>query len=148
LGDGTPRTVGPAAEEHPVDGRPMVGRHGDRYGSAGLVVPALLASAAGMLLTALTNDAVAVVTGVVLFSAGFGIAQNATLTLMYARVTASGYGTVTALWNFAYDAGMGVGAVAFGMIAERTGYPLAFALTAVLTLTALLPALTDRAAND
>ncbi|MBB4920333.1 MFS transporter [Streptosporangium saharense] len=125
----------------------LAGRHGDRYGSAGLVVPALLASAAGMLLTALTNDAVAVVTGVVLFSAGFGIAQNATLALMYARVTASGYGTVTALWNFAYDAGMGVGAVAFGLIAQRTGYPLAFALTAVLTLAALLPAFTDRAAN-
>lgn len=62
---------------------------------------------------------------------------------MYARVPTSGYGTVSALWNFAYDAGMGVGAVGFGWLASQTGYPLAFAVTAALMLTALVPAWRD-----
>jgi hypothetical protein len=35
----------------------------------------------------------------------------------------------------AYDGGMGVGAAGFGVLAARTGYPVAFALTA-----AVLPA--------
>ncbi|MET9539089.1 MFS transporter [Streptomyces sp. NPDC006553] len=120
------------------------GRHGDRHGPASLVLPGLAVSAAGTLLTSLVHSPVAVVVGVALFGVGFGVTQNATLTLMYARVPTSGYGTVSALWNFAYDAGMGVGAVGFGVLAGRTGYPLAFALTAALMLTALAPAWRDR----
>nr|WP_236070688.1 hypothetical protein [Streptomyces polyasparticus] len=63
---------------------------------------------------------------------------------MYARVAPEGYGTVVAMWNFAYDAGMGVGAVGFGLLAAGLGYPLSFACTAALMLTALVPALRDR----
>jgi hypothetical protein len=37
------------------------------------------------------------------------------------------------------DAGMGGGALGFGLLAEQTGYPMAFALTAVLMLTAVAP---------
>lgn len=122
----------------------FAGRVGDRRGAAGLVLPGLLLSAIGLLVTALTGSAVAVLAGVTLFGIGFGIAQNATLTLMYARVPESGYGTVSALWNFAYDAGMGVGAVGYGAIAGHTGYPAAFALTAAVMLLALWPACQDR----
>ncbi|MFF9852569.1 MFS transporter [Streptomyces litmocidini] len=122
----------------------VAGRHGDRHGSAALLVPGLVVAAGGTLLASLTHSPVAVVIGVALFGIGFGVTQNTTLTLMYARVPASGYGTVSALWNFAFDAGMGVGAVGFGFLAGRTGYPWAFALTAVLMLTALAPARRDR----
>ncbi|QNA70752.1 MFS transporter [Streptomyces sp. So13.3] len=122
----------------------FTGRIGDRRGAAGLVLPGLLLSAVGLLVTALTGSPVAVLAGVTLFGIGFGIAQNATLTLMYARVPESGYGTVSALWNFAYDAGMGVGAVGYGAIAAHTGYPAAFALTAAVMLLALWPACQDR----
>jgi len=66
---------------------------------------------------------------------------------MYARVPESGYGTVSALWNLAYDAGMGLGAAGFGAVAAQTGYPASFALTAALMLAALAPALRDRRAT-
>ncbi|MDH6219404.1 MFS transporter [Streptomyces pseudovenezuelae] len=120
------------------------GRFGDRHGSARLVLPGLLLSAAGLLITAATGSALAVVAGAAVFGAGFGLAQNATLTLMYARVSASSFGTVSALWNLAYDGGMGVGAAGFGILAGVTGYPWAFAVTALLMLGALVPALRDR----
>lgn len=122
----------------------VAGRIGDRRGPAHLVLPGLLISAAGLLLTALTGCAPAVLAGVAVFGAGFGVAQNATLTLMYTRVPASGYGTVSALWNVAYDAGMGAGAVGYGALAARTGYTAALALTAGLMLLALRPAWRDR----
>ena len=41
------------------------------------------------------------------------------------------------------DGGMGVGAAGFGVLAGLTGYPWAFAVTAVLMLGALAPALRD-----
>lgn len=69
------------------------------------------------------------------------------LSLMYARVPESGYGTVSALWNLAYDAGMGLGAAGFGAVAAQTGYPASFTLTGVLMLAALAPALRDRRAT-
>ncbi|MEV6736326.1 MFS transporter [Streptomyces sp. NPDC051104] len=124
----------------------FAGRRADRRGAAGLVVPGLVASAAGILVVALTGVPAAVVAGAAVFGAGFGITQSATITLMYSRVPASGYGTVSALWNVAYDAGMGIGAVGFGAVAGLTGYPWAFVLTALLMLTALVPAWWDQTA--
>jgi hypothetical protein len=62
------------------------------------------------LVVAETRSPVTVVAGVALFGIGFAITQNATLPMMYSRVTSSGCGAVGGLWNFAYDAGMGVGA--------------------------------------
>jgi len=81
----------------------------------------------------------------VVFGAGFGVAQNASLILMFERVQPSGYDTASALWNLAYDAGLGVGGAGFGVLVAQTGYSAAFACTAVLMLVALVPALRDRA---
>jgi len=95
-------------------------------------------------LIALTHSPIAVLIGVGVFGLGFGVAQNATLAVMYARAARADYGVVGALWNFAYDAGMGVGALSFGVFADQIGYSWAFALTAALMLIALVPALKDR----
>ncbi len=110
------------------------GRRGDRRGPGGLLAPAVLAVAAGVLLVSQTSDPVAVLAGVSLFGAGFGIAQNASLALMLNRVAEPGYGMVSALWNLAYDGGMGAGAAGFGALAGVSGYPLAFAAVAALVL--------------
>jgi predicted MFS family arabinose efflux permease len=87
----------------------------------------------------------------VLVGAGFGVAQNASLTMMFDAVPPSGYDTASALWNLAYDGGLGLGGVAFGVLAAQTGYPVTFAATAALMLVALVPvyrgSLTGRASN-
>jgi predicted MFS family arabinose efflux permease len=121
------------------------GRYGDRHGSAGLLVSGVAAAGVGMLTLVPTGSATAVVAGMALFGAGFGIAQNASMAQMFGRVSRSRYATVSALWNLAYDAGLGLGAAWFGAVAAQTGYPTAFALTAALVLAALLPAWHDRA---
>jgi MFS family permease len=79
-----------------------------------------------------------------LFGIGFGITRNVTFTLMIDRAPVSGYGTASALWSLAYDAGYGAGPAAFGAVVGRTGYPAAFGLTGMLMLAALVPALRDR----
>jgi predicted MFS family arabinose efflux permease len=82
-----------------------------------------------------------------LFGIGFGIGQNATFALMIGRMPPSGAGTASALWNLAYDAGYGAGPAVFGVFVVYTGYPVAFALTGMLMLAALVPAVRDRAAR-
>ena len=63
-------------------GRPLprrraagAGRHGDRHGHAGLLVPGLLTGAAGMSLLIWVTAPVALITGMCLFGIGFGISQ-------------------------------------------------------------------------
>jgi len=123
------------------------GRHGDRHGHAGLLVPGLVTATAGMTFLIWVTAPAALITGMCLFGTGFGISQNATFTLMIDRTPASSYGTASALWNLAYDAGYGAGPAVFGIFAARTGYPAAFALTGMLMLAALVPAARDRAAS-
>lgn len=115
-----------------IAGRWIAGRHGDRRGAAGLLVPGVFVTTAGIALLSLTASPAAVVAGALLFGAGFGVTQNASLTVMYDRVPESGYSMVSAVWNLAYDAGMGIGAAGFGALAAHTGYPGGFALTAIV----------------
>jgi MFS family permease len=125
-------------------GRWWAGRHGDRHGHVGLLIPGLLTAAAGMTTLIWVTTPAAVIAGMCLFGIGFGISQNVTFALMIDRVPASGYGTASALWNLAYDAGYGAGPAVFGVFVAHIGYPAAFALTGLLILAALAPAVRDR----
>src|SRR5262245_7740682 len=123
------------------------GRRGDRTGHARLLVPALVIASLGMITMIWLASPAAVIAGMFLFGTGFGIGQNATFALMIGRMPASGLGTASALWNLAYDAGYGAGPALFGLLVNHTGYPAAFALTAVLMLAALPAARREHSAG-
>jgi predicted MFS family arabinose efflux permease len=120
------------------------GRFGDRYGHTRLLAPGILLSVAGMACIAATHAPALVIGGAGVFGAGFGLLQNATLALMYARSAPGGYDAVSALWNAAYDAGMGAGAIGMGLVVRPFGYPATFLLTAALVSFALIPARRER----
>ncbi len=121
-------------------GRWWAGRRGDRSGHARLLVPALAIASAGMVTMIWLASPAAVIAGMCLFGIGFGICQNATFALMIDRMPPSG------LWNLAYDTGYGAGPALFGLVVNHTGYPAAFALTAVLMLAAVPVARREHAA--
>src|SRR5260370_22285319 len=90
---------------------------------------------------------VAMLAGLCLFGIGFGISENATFAVMIDRVPRSDYGTVSALWSLAYDGGYGAGPAMFGMFVIYTRYPAAFAITGMLMIAALIPAMRHHAAG-
>ncbi|HWG13875.1 MAG TPA: MFS transporter, partial [Streptosporangiaceae bacterium] len=118
-------------------GRWGAGRQGDRHGHARLLIPGLVTASLGMTAMIWLTSPVAVIVGMCLFGTGFGIVENATFVLMIDRMPASGFGTASALWSLAYDAGYGAGPAAFGLLVAHTGYPAAFALTGALMLAAV-----------
>jgi predicted MFS family arabinose efflux permease len=122
----------------------LAGRNSDRRDPARQVIPALATASVGLMLLAIISSSVAVVVGSLIFGLGFGIMQNASLTLMYQRVSVSGYDAVSAVWNLAYDAGMGIGAAGFGLLALGVGYTTAFLIAGAAILFALAPAVRDR----
>ena len=121
----------------------QAGRHGDRYGHARLLIPALAVAALGMAAMIVLGSPVVLFAGMVLFGAGFGVIENATFALLIEQLPEA---KASALWNLAYDAGYGAGPAVFGLICVRTGYPAGFALTGVLILAAVPAALRERKA--
>lgn len=121
----------------------VAGRFGDRHGSGALLLPASALAAAGIAALFWVPDPAVTILGAVVFGIGFGIAQNVTLALMLERVPTAEFGRTSALWNLAYDAGMGIGAVGFGLLVAPFGYPVSFAVTAAVLALALVPAWRD-----
>lgn len=122
----------------------FAGRLCDSHGPARLLVPGLVLSAVGMAMLAATGEAAVVIAGATVFGIGFGVLQNASLTLMYARVPAGGEGAVSAIWNAAYDLGMAAGALGAGLVVASVGYSAVFVMTAVVVLPALVLVRRDR----
>jgi len=125
-------------------GRWIAGRIGDRHGAMRLIVPGILFVTVGTAGLVVSPAAVVVLAGATLFGAGFGMLQNASLTLMYARTTTGEYGVVSAIWNAAYDGGMAVGALVVGFAGSVIGLGPAFLVVAVIVATTLLVARLDR----
>ncbi len=121
------------------------GRQGDRHGQTRLLIVGVAACAVGMAILAIGPGAAPVMAGATLLGLGFGAAQNASLSLMFERVPVSGYDMVSAMYNLAYDAGMGLGAATFGVLAVRTGYAGAFLAVGLLLVLGLAPVWRDRA---
>jgi len=119
----------------------QAGRHGDRYGHARLLIPALVTAAVGMAAMTALGSPVAIFAGMTLFGAGFGVIENATFALLIERLPEA---KASALWNLAYDAGYGAGPAVFGLVCARTGYPAAFALAGALILAAVPVAVHER----
>ena len=111
------------------------GRFGDRRDPRLLLAPSLACAALGMV--ALSSEGMALLGGALLFGAGFGALQNATLLLTMQRVPKSEYGLGSTLWNVAFDAGTGAGAFVFGFVVGALGFSWAFGLCAGLLVAAL-----------
>ena len=118
-------------------GRWVAGRLGDRGGQSRLLVPGLALSIAGVVAMAVIGSDALVLAGAATFGAGFGVLQNATLSLMYARVPESGFSAVSAIWNAGYDLGMAVGAAGVALLVTSVGFGPAFLVTGL----AMVPAL-------
>jgi predicted MFS family arabinose efflux permease len=113
------------------------GRLGDRVGSHRLLAPSMLLTATGMACLVATDNSGAVVAGMALFGVGLGGAQNASLAVMFDRAAHDRVAQVSVIWNLAYDAGMGFGAIAFGMLSGIIGYSMGFAAVAAVLFTAV-----------
>jgi len=124
--------------------RVFIGRFGHRIAARPALLLSVVTGAIGMAGLMRLDSPATVLIGAGLFGTAFGVAQNVTIAVMFDRVDESEFGRVSALWNVAYDSGMGFGAVGIGLVLGFVAYPAAFTLTAALMLTAMVPAWRDR----
>ncbi|RAJ58367.1 putative MFS family arabinose efflux permease [Streptomyces sp. Amel2xB2] len=123
-----------------IAGRWGAGWLSDRLGPGRLLVASVLACAAGM-----AGFAAAVagappwpvsMAAAAVYGLGFGVLQNDTLVVMFARAGPRGSGLASTAWNMAYDAGTGVGAAGVGVISGAFTMGGAFAAAAAVIVAA------------
>ena len=107
-----------------------MGRSIDRHGPKKAVIAGVVSTTAAMLCLTLPGDA-AVIAGMVGSGAAFGVLQSATLTQLLQRAAPTQADGVSAVWNAAYDAGLGLGGLGIGALAAAAGYAAAFAIAAI-----------------
>jgi predicted MFS family arabinose efflux permease len=111
----------------------------DRLGSRLLLPAALAACAVGLGTVAgglHTSDALVLV-GAGVFGIGFGAVQNLTLVLAFSRAGPAAESTASAMWNAAFDAGTGLGALLLGGVSAGIGLPWTYAVVAAVLLLVL-----------
>jgi|SRR5690554_359576 len=123
----------------------VAGRLSDRYGSRRFLVPAMLLASGGIAVLFFVDSPAAIIGGMAVFGVGLGAVQNLSLTLMLENTHAGDFARVSVLWNIAFDAGMGIGSVAFGYLAIITGYPWGFAILGLVMALTVVPARPKRA---
>lgn len=121
--------------------RPFSGRIVDNMGTRGydlVVVPGILFMAAAMLLLAHISGLGYLILGGVIYGIGFGFVQPTMLALCISNVQPSKRGAANATYWTAFDIGIALGSVLWGIVANAFGYEMMFNLTAIPPLLALL----------
>ncbi len=123
-------------------GRWRVGRLADRAGTRLLLPGAVALGVVGLAALAAGlgfGVDVLLLAGAAGFGTAYGAVQNLTLVAAFARARGRGVPTVSAVWNAAFDAGTGIGAVVVGALAATgLGVPAALGACAGL-IAACLP---------
>jgi predicted MFS family arabinose efflux permease len=130
-------------------GRWRVGRAADRAGTRLLLPGTVVLGVVGLaaLVAGLwRREDVLLVAGAAAFGAAYGAVQNLTLVVAFARARGHGTSAVSAVWNAAFDAGTGIGAVVVGALAA-TGMGVPAALGACAGLIAVCLPLAARAST-
>ncbi len=115
----------------------------DRYGAERFVWPLVLATLAGMALTAWSvvhGDATrtwAFLLGMVVLGLAYGALQNLTLVIAFHAVHRRHHNLASAVWNVGFDAGTGLGSVAVGAVALHTSFTTALLLAAAVSVVVL-----------
>ncbi|TGT74923.1 MFS transporter [bacterium M00.F.Ca.ET.159.01.1.1] len=115
-------------------------RHVDRHGPKVPTGAGLASCALAAVCLALPSQA-AMLTGMLLSGMAFGVLQSATVADVLSRAAPSQRDGAGALWNVAYDAGLGIGGLAVAALATSVGFSAAFAATAALFALVMLFAL-------
>jgi len=117
----------------------------DRVGASCVLLVGLLCSMASIPLLGWTPFPYAPLLSGMLFGPSFGAIATATHFRLLSRAKSHESGAANALFNVAFNAGMGVGGLLFGGVASVAGYPLMFTVAALWICLAVAVFLVDRA---
>jgi MFS family permease len=109
----------------------------DRFGRASVLVPALVAGAAGLAVLAVAQAQWALLVAAALYGIGIAATQTNILALIVDRTDVSALGSAMATYTLAWDVGAVVGSVLLGIVVGATSYGAVFAMCALFPVAGL-----------
>ena len=109
-----------------VVSRPIAGRLSDIFGRTAVMVPGLLLAAAAMWLLAISSSVPLLFVVAALYGLGFGTAYPALMALLADRVEVGQRGAGMATFTAAFDLGIGIGSIFWGLVVQFTGFGIMF----------------------
>ena len=106
--------------------RPIVGPLQDRRGDNIVVIPALLAFAAGIVVLAISDASWLLLTSAALLGLGYGVIYSALLAIAVGMAPRSRVGLASSTYFLGVASGMGVVPVLAGVLVDATGYRATF----------------------
>jgi predicted MFS family arabinose efflux permease len=137
----TPATVALGLLVHSltcVGARGAAGLFSSDRGQAMLLRWGLAATVLGLIALSTATGPSALVLATALLGGGFGLVQNASFLRMLAVPASNVAGAASTLWSVTYDAGLGLGAVLFGLMASTFGIFATLGVIAVLAALVLI----------
>ncbi|HUL72576.1 MAG TPA: MFS transporter [Vicinamibacterales bacterium] len=118
-------------------GRLTIGRALDRLGHRRVLLPVLVAPAAGLLLLGVTYGPTLFIASAVTFGAGFGLMYPAFAAYVIAHVPPARRGAAFGAIIAAFDTGLGTGSTAMGSLIEAFGFRTAYLAAGALAILAV-----------
>jgi MFS family permease len=112
--------------------RPFIARYADQVGHQRVVLPCLVAVAAGVGLLALAESRTGFLVSAFVFGTGFGSAYPIFVAHLMKKVSQERRGATFGALIGAFDIGIGTGSMAIGWMGEHYGYGRAFGVAAAL----------------
>ena len=117
--------------------RPFIARYADQVGHERVVLPCLVAVAAGVTLLALAESRTGFLVSACVFGTGFGSAYPIFVAHLMKKVAQERRGATFGALIGAFDVGIGTGSMAIGWLGEHYGYGRAFGVAAALAATSI-----------
>lgn len=110
----------------------------DRYGRAKAIAPGLVLAALSMFFLAAARGTAAFLGVAAVYGTAMGFAHPALMALAIDRAGPGGRGAAMGTFTAAFDLGIGLGSVFLGLVADRFGYPLMYAVAGIVAACGLL----------
>jgi MFS family permease len=104
----------------------------DRFGAVRLSGSALVLTAAGLAICGLAPNEAGLLAGTVVYSVGVAFLFPAMIAMAVNRVVPEERGSVVGTTSAFLDIGFGIAPIVLGFVAERTGYPGTFLVSAIV----------------
>lgn len=112
--------------------RPFIARYADQAGHRRVIIPCLVAVAAGVALLSMATTRAGFLVSAFVFGTGFGSAYPIFVAHLMKRVDQQRRGATFGALIGAFDTGIGTGSIAMGWLGDRYGLGRAFAVAASL----------------
>ena len=118
--------------------RSIAGRLSDVYGRQAVIIPGLVIISVAMVLLSVSSSITMLLLVAALYGAGFGTVHPALMAFLVDKVGQTQRGAAMGTFTAAFDLGIGLGSILWGVVLQMSGFGLMFFVAGLMPLAGVL----------